>query len=188
MTAIFRNALRLGLFAAVTCMAVHSSAAPVISSEDGGEEDPFYKAPWKEAQVAMPAYPKDDNLIPFYVAAVATNRFYIDGSTLSSDEDGVVRYVLVVRTPGGATNVTYEGLRCETSEYKVYGMGRNDGTWARSRSNEWKPVKNELVNRYRAELTMNYLCVVNAPRTAKEAVRVLKNPPKLDAPVDRLFN
>lgn len=188
MTQIFRKALRLGFFAAAVFAAVHADAAPTVLSEDGGEEDPFYKAPWKETVVSMPAYPKDENLIPFYVAAVATNRFYIDGSTLSLDEDGVVRYVMVVRTSGGATNVTYEGLRCETSEYKVYGLGRSDGTWARSRSNDWKPVKNELVNRYRAELTMNYLCVVNAPRTAKEAVRVLKNPPKLDAPVDRLFN
>lgn len=183
-----RKAWRLcALFGTVWAVA-HSGAALAVLSEDGGEEDPFYKAPWKEAEVSMPAYPKNENLVEFYVAAVASNKFYIDASTLSSDADGVVRYVVVIRTSGGATNVTYEGLRCETSEYKVYGLGRSDGTWARSRSSEWKPVKNELVNRYRAELTMNYFCVVNAPRTAKEAVRVLKGRQTFDASPDKTFN
>ena len=47
--------------------------------------------------------PVDESLIEIYVSPVATSKYFIDGATLAPGGDGVVRYVLVVKTSGGAT-------------------------------------------------------------------------------------
>ena len=57
---------------------------------------------WKESQVQLPAWPQPENLLAVYVSAATQNEFFVDGSTLSVTADGVVRYVLVVRSPAGA--------------------------------------------------------------------------------------
>ena len=48
-----------------------------------------------------------------WVSGIEASR--VNGQTTwqVSVTDGVVRYTLVTRTAGGATNVTYEGIRCE---------------------------------------------------------------------------
>lgn len=88
---------------------------------------------WKESQVQLPAWPQPENLLAVYVSAATQNEFFVDGSTLSVTADGVVRYVLVVRSPGGATNISFEGMRCETRERRIYASGRPDGSWSKSR-------------------------------------------------------
>lgn len=75
---------------------------------------------WVEQEAKLPDFPKTHNLIEFDAGAATRNRHYVDGSTLSVGEDGVVRYAVVVRTSGGATNVNYEGIRCSAKERKLY--------------------------------------------------------------------
>ena len=142
------------------------------------------EAPWQEQQeVEPPAFPKPENLVPFYVSATATNTYLIDASTLAVGTDGVVRYVLVVRTAGGATNVSFEGIHCKASSWKHYATGRSDnGTWTLSRAAriEWRPIENKPVNRHHAALSRDLLCPVGNPiRTADEgrtALRLGKHP------------
>lgn len=135
---------------------------------------------WVESQVTPPAFPKDPDLIEFHVSAGATNRFMVDASTLSVGEDGVVRYVLVVKTPGGATNVTHEGIRCKTGEYKLFASGRSDGTWVRSRTGAWRPIENKPVNRHHAVLNREFFCPASTPIASpdegREALRLGKHP------------
>lgn len=138
---------------------------------------------WVEGQVEPPAFPKDADLVEFHVSAGAANRFMVDASTLSVGEDGVVRYVLVVRTPGGATNVTHEGIRCKTGEYKLFASGRSDGTWARSRTSAWRPIENKPVNRHHAVLNRDLFCPVftpiASPDEGREALRLGRHPKAL---------
>ena len=75
---------------------------------------------WQEADVQLPAAPRSETLKPFYVSAVSDNQFFIDLATLSIGNDGVIRYVLLIITPGGGRNVTFEGMRCETREHRMY--------------------------------------------------------------------
>lgn len=135
---------------------------------------------WVEGQATPPAFPKDSDLVEFHVSAGATNRFMVDASTLSVGEDGVVRYVLVVKTPGGATNVTYEGIHCKTGEYKLFASGRSDGTWANSRTSAWRPIENKPVNRHHAVLNRELFCPVFIPIAnpdeGREALRLGKHP------------
>lgn len=126
---------------------------------------------WTEEVAAPPAFPKDADLIQFYVSAGTPNRFFVDGATLSVGKDGVVRYVLVIRTSGGATNVSFEGIRCKTGEYKIYATGRSDGTWAPARLAEWRPIENKPINRYHAALSRELFCPISTPISSAEEGR-----------------
>lgn len=139
--------------------------------------------PWQEQRdVDPPAFPRPENLREFYVSAVATNKYFIDASTLAVGTDGVVRYVLVVKTAGGATNVSFEGINCKERSWRHYAAGHGDGTWMPSRAirNEWRPIENKPVNRHHAALSRDFFCPVGtAIRTADEgrnALRLGKHP------------
>lgn len=113
---------------------------------------------WKELEVPFPNAPKQENLLPFYVSAATDNKFFVDGTTLSVGSDGVVRYVLLVLSPQGGRNVTFEGMRCETRERRIYASGRRDGTWSKARINEWARIQDVPSNRHHAALFLEYFC------------------------------
>ena len=123
-------------------------------------EEDYENKQWQEIEVQLPAAPKQETLLPFYVSAATENRFFIDGATLSVGGDGVVRYVLLVLTPQGARNVTYEGMRCETRERRIYASGRLDGTWSKARKNEWVRILDAWANRQHAALYLEYFCPI----------------------------
>ena len=113
---------------------------------------------WQEEEPALPDFPREENLLEFYVSATTANRFFVDARSISVGADGVVRYSLVVRTAGGSRNVSFEGIRCAATEYRLYAMGRADGTWTKARLSEWKPIENKPVNRHHAALNRDYFC------------------------------
>lgn len=135
---------------------------------------------WVEEESAFPAYPQAENLREFYVSELTAHKFFVDASTLSVGKDGVVRYALVVRTGGGATNVSFEGIRCATGELKVYASGRHDGTWAKSRKSEWRLIENKLANRQHVSLFSDLFCPLGAPikspAEGREALRLGRHP------------
>lgn len=139
--------------------------------------------PWREQQgVEPPAFPRQENLREFYVSAVATNKYLIDASTLAVGIDGVVRYVLVVQTSGGATNVSFEGINCKQLTWKHYATGRSDGTWVKSRALhiDWRPIENKPVNRHHAALSRDFFCpigdAIGSAEEGRNALRLGKHP------------
>lgn len=145
------------------------------ASDDDGESKQ-----WQEMLVELPAPPAEASLLPFYVSAVSENRFFVDASTLSVGADGVVRYTLVVVSPEGGRNVSYEGMRCETRERRVYASGRADGSWSESRAREWRRIQDAYGNRHHAALFLEYFCpggvVVHDAAEAREALRLGGHP------------
>lgn len=132
--------------------------------------------PWKEISVQLPPAPKDEDLLPFYVSATATQKFFVDAKSVSVGSDNVVRYTLVSISQEGAKNVSYEGIRCATFEKKIYAIGQEDGSWARSRRNQWDGIIRGYANRQHAALAKDYFCenqVVTG--TAEAIVWRLKN-------------
>jgi len=133
------------------------------------------KKDWLEhAPAALPPYPKADHLLEFNVAAITSFRFFIDASSLSVGSDGVVRYVLVARSPSGAQNVSYEGIRCKGASYRLYATGRRNGTWTEARDDRWRPIGQGSADWHRA-LSDDYFC----PRggmiaSATEGISALK--------------
>lgn len=135
-------------------------------------DNEFEEKPWKEVdEVQFPTFPRDENLIPFQVGAITDTRFFVDGNSISVGSDSVIRFALVVDSSAGARNISYEGMRCETAERRLYASGRSDSTWARARSNQWVRIKGGSNNHY-AGLYANFFCTVGAsPITEAEDVR-----------------
>lgn len=114
---------------------------------------------WEEMQTQLPpATPKDADLLPFAVSGASTYTFLIDRTSISKGTDDVFRYTVVARSPQGARNVTFEGIRCETRERKLYATGRDDGTWSRARNSAWQPIEEVGNNRQQAALMKEYFC------------------------------
>ena len=125
-----------------------------------------------EGQVDLPAFPLTARLIEFDKGEGGDFRYFIDRATLSVDKEGVVRYVLVARSSSGVQNVTYEGLRCETAEYRFYAFGRADGTWSRSRS-DWRSL--QQAPPLQRALYADYFCPQKVPIiNAADGVRALE--------------
>jgi hypothetical protein len=138
-------------------------------------EEDYESKKWQEMEVQLPAAPRQENLLPFYVSAATQNRFFVDGSTLSVGKDGVVRYVLVILAPEGGRNVTFEGIRCEARERRIYAAGRLDGSWSKARKNEWVRIQDAYANRHHASLFLDYFCPIgNIVHSADEARNALK--------------
>lgn len=114
--------------------------------------------PWQEIAVQLPAPPKPENLLPFYTNATGSQSFAIDAASVSRGIDDVVRYTLVAISDGGARNVSYEGIRCANYERKLYAFGQPDGSWSRSRRDQWERISTHAPTRQHAVLTKDYFC------------------------------
>lgn len=129
---------------------------------------------WQESRVALPAQPRSANLVEFEVDGGADFHFLVDASTLTVGSDGVVRYVLVARSPEGAENVSFEGLRCRDGEYKIYATGSGNGTWLSTREARWRPVE-QGAGSWHKTLANDYFCPAKDPiRTIAEGVDALR--------------
>jgi hypothetical protein len=122
------------------------------------------KKPWTELQAQLPPYPAAQNLVPFEAGGASPHRFFIDAPSLTIGKDGVVRYTLVIKTAGGATNVSFEGMRCDMQEQKTYAFGHADGKWSRARDPQWRRVVYQEINRQYGVLFKDFFCADKAPQ------------------------
>lgn len=134
---------------------------------------PGFKSDWEERQeklqrredaIKLPGYPRPrgEGLIPFRVDGGSSFKFFIDPASVEVGNDRIVRYTLVAISPSGYENVTFEGIRCTTGEYRVYARGA-DGRWTGEQT-EWKPIEQRNMQRWHHELRHRYFCVYrNAP-------------------------
>lgn len=124
----------------------------------------------------LPAAPQQENLLPFYVSAAATQSFSIDAKSLAVGTDGVIRYTLVAISQAGAKNISYEGIRCASYEHKLYAFGQPDGGWSRSRRDKWEPINDNAANRQHSALFRDYFCTGGGVAgNAEDMLRRIKN-------------
>jgi len=165
----------LSAVTAVVAFAASTIAPQSDRWEQWGVDFDEGKKSWKEIEGMIPPYPRPEHLVPFEGGGASPHRFFIDAQSLSVGEDGVVRYTLLVRTAGGATNVSFEGMRCETREQKYYALGRADGSWVRARNPQWRRLVTQSVNRHHDVLYADVLCLGKSPiTTTREALQRLK--------------
>lgn len=151
---------RLGVILLFSVLCLNTLAQPVPMSgtryhgmTDDDEED----KPKKEWKVEFPDFPKEENLLPFYVSPIQTQKFFIDEKSLVVGEDEI-RYTLVGISSGGAKNITYEGVKCDGGFFRRYAMGTYEGKWSPSRQSEWKDIQFQDANRPQASLALDYFC------------------------------
>lgn len=156
--------IALGLCAlALTFNANAQSNLPVPRAEDDE---------WKELGTAPPAYPVAASLIKF-PTTWTSHAVLIDTTTLSIAADNIVRYTLVIRSVSGAENISYEGLRCETGQRRIYAFGRRDGTWSVARNSDWRPVEDTRINRHYFEFWRDLFCDGKLPERRADILRYL---------------
>jgi hypothetical protein len=133
---------------------------------------------FKEDALILPAYPDDAALIEFRPRGNLKNRFYVDRNSVSLGTDWVVRYTAVIKSPSGVANVSYEALRCKTSEYKVYAYGTRNATWTNAGEPKWQNVGRTTAN-FHYSLWVDYMCDGEGVRgrNAKDLIARLKGDP-----------
>jgi len=153
------------------------SAQPTVPQYPGGFKPQFDEdKPWEEQKSSLPAYPADRDLVRFDVGPTSVFDFFVDSNSVSVGKDGVVRYTLVARSPSGALNVSYEGIRCDTRQRKLYAFGRSDKTWAQARSADWVHIPDlaSAPGNHQAALADEFFCVRGTAQSADAAVKALK--------------
>lgn len=129
---------------------------------------------WKEVEAQIPAFPRNEDLVKVE-AGRGPHQFFVDARSVTLGSDGVVRYTAVTKTGGGATNVSFEGMRCETREQKVYAIGHADRTWARARESKWQRIELRELTPHRYVLYREYFCADRTrPTTPRQAIEALK--------------
>ncbi|MGB7989879.1 MAG: CNP1-like family protein [Candidatus Methylophosphatis roskildensis] len=165
---------RFRLRSAIGTLLVVSFVGTVQAQADEADESDPATAKEKEIEVEFPPYPNADSLLAFDAGAASGNRFMIDQTSISIGQDGVIRYVLVIRSPSGVDNVRFEGMRCETLERRLYATGRDDRTWSRSRNDKWVKITSSTLSLPHMALARLYLCDNRIPiRSAREGIEAI---------------
>lgn len=154
-----------------------AAAVPTRPNDEDEYNESVNKA-WVEREIVLPAFPKTASLVELSASAAGSNRFFVDVDTLSIGADGVVRYALLVRSAGGAENVSFEGIRCYTREQKFYAFGQRNATWSPARDSQWRLIEAKEINRHHAVLFTDFFCVDgrSPPRAVREIVQRLRYP------------
>ncbi len=138
-------------------------------------EEDFVLNQWQEAEISLPPPPDLGRCMQFFVSAASPNRFCVDPASITVGRDGVVRYTLVIETPAGARNVSFEGIRCEARERRLYASGQGDGSWSQARGSNWTKITEASVNRHHAALYLEYFCPDGIPVVqARDAIENLR--------------
>ena len=130
--------------------------APLASSANTDDAD--NDALKAESPVVLPVPAQKNNLLSFYVSPTTTLEFAIDAKSVSVTEEGIVRFVLIVTSQSGASNISYEGIRCSTGERKLYAVGQTNGSWTTARRDVWETIIDRGINRQHAALAKDYFC------------------------------
>jgi hypothetical protein len=119
--------------------------------------------------------PKVENFTEYEISGNSSSKFFADVSSLTIGEDGVIRLALGVRSISGAWSLTYEGFRCETYEYRIYGTSRGfDNEWKKNKRSKWTFARYGDAGRMRFELARYYLCHIGSINPLTEISELLE--------------
>jgi hypothetical protein len=170
----------LGAIAVAIAGSVFAQATGQRLRDSAADSIDFTPKSSDELPLQLPAPPKPGDLLEFEPGRPATLRFYIDPASLSVGTDAIVRFTVVVRGEGSASNVSYEAIRCKTRERKVFAYGRADGTWSEVRAPQWTTISGLNSDGYRFVLYENYFCpsrqIIASAREGVEALRRAGHP------------
>jgi hypothetical protein len=105
-----------------------------------------------------PAWPEDRDLALLQQGVRPDLRFFVDRRSLELLPDGEIRYVFVVRTPAGASNVTWEAMRCDTRDRIILAIGSVDRRWSAARFPRWESLDRNDASGMRGMLHRDIFC------------------------------
>ena len=120
--------------------------------------DPFAPMVFKEGTTTMPLNPPNKaSTVPFYVSQHTIFKFAVDTDSILIGADGVTRYTVILSSPTGSDQVQYEGIRCDSFQWRLYGTFEN-GTWKENPLSAWRNIQSNIPNRYQAALAQGAFC------------------------------
>jgi hypothetical protein len=123
--------------------------------------DPFAPMVFKEGTTTMPLNPPNPKtLAPFYVSQATIFKFSVDTDSILIGADGVTRYIVVMTSPSGSVQAQYEGIRCDSFQWRLYGTLLNDA-WKENPLSSWREIQSNTANRYQAALAQGAFCNFN---------------------------
>ncbi len=129
----------------------------------------------EEAASPLPEMPKSENFIEYEISGKSGSKFFADVSSLSIGEDGVIRLALGARSTSGVWSLTYEGFRCDSYTYRIYGTSRGfDNDWRKNRRSKWTSSTNSNAMNMRFDLARYYLCNAGPTNQLTEISRRLE--------------
>ena len=141
--------------AALLAACAGGAKPPDMPSDWEVENERFLKGEEHALVPEPPPYPRQEDLIPFEVEARSDNRFFVDRRSLSVD-GRIVRYTLLVRSPYGVDNISFEALNCRERELRTYARGTGAGKWI-TRPTQWRKLQ---INTHLAQYILHreYFC------------------------------
>ena len=170
------NLLTQSLIAFIAIISMQASQAQYKALDPNDEDDPYAEKFWNEADVKIPTGAPSSDLKPFYVSPNTPLTFSIDAQSLTFDKDEVIRYIVVITSPSGAKQVTYEGIRCEKNEWRLYATMQSDNKWVKSPTSRWQVIAGGNYNRYHAALVQDAFCENGIPRRKPKDILGLLKP------------
>jgi hypothetical protein len=139
-------------------------------------------ADWKEAEVPPPPAVQTERLIPLELPPSGL-RFGVDPASVVLGDDGVIRYVVVATSASGAVNAMYEGIRCDSAQFKVFARYNPGSGWVKNSNLEWQSLHDAQRSAHTLVFARTGGCVGHsANRSAAQIVRDLRST------TDRRFN
>ena len=101
--------------------------------------------------------PNQATLQPFYVSQQTIFKFGVDTNSILIGNDGITRYIVSLTSPNGNNQVQYEGIRCDSFQWRLYGTFEN-GIWKENPLSTWRTIQSNIPNRYQAALAQGAFC------------------------------
>lgn len=137
---------------------------------------------WKTAGPGeLPPLPEEDALLVFTPPEERPGyEYFIDGKSHRVDANGIVHYVVVLRSPTGVDNYFYEAVRCRSGEHREYAYGvPGEGFRAHAprggQGGGWRELPRRGVFAYRKWLRDQVFCEDLFPLESKEVRRRLRD-------------
>jgi hypothetical protein len=138
---------------------------------------------WQEGSVEIPDAFDPEDLQPFTVNGSQDRFEYaIERGSLQAGRDGVVRFLLVIRSTRGAVNSSYEGLRCGHRQSKVYAYGSGSGL-SPLPAPQWQEIP-KTSSGYQAILYEDMLCSLSTglPNPPDAVFQAMRSDRKVNTP------
>ena len=140
--------------------------------------DPFAPSVFKEGTTTMPLSPPNQStLLPFYVTKTTVFKFAVDTGSILIGKDGVTRYIVAITNPSGEQQIQYEGIRCDSFQWRLYGAFENNA-WRENPLSSWRDIQNKVPNRYQAALAQGAFCNLGKQEKSMNAILESLNPNK----------
>ena len=119
--------------------------------------------------------PNLGTLISFYVSESTIFKFAVDTESISIGKDGVTRYIVVITNPSGEKQSQYEGIRCDSFQWRLYGTLENNA-WRENPLSTWRAIQTNVPNRYQAALAQGAFCNFNSQEKSMATIQKALDP------------